>query len=247
MNNLINNSLFFYLNPIIKILFLLIAFGYYLNISKEFKKEFKYFLFISIFIYSINLFDTSKQILERILYIVGSSFKLFIFMSVGNYFFTKNKLKENLVSNKKLDFKTIFFNIIPAVIWSLAIYSFFNIELNKEYIIYMETKEIVFLIINMIFIVPIVEEIYYRQYIINQCIEWLGNKKNTKILIIFISTFLFTISHERVYTNNLIKFIQIFPLGIALSRIYLKKGIKHSICAHSFYNIIIFISTLIIS
>ena len=109
-------------------------------------------------------------------------------------------------------------------------YKIRNIEITNSFLI---------VFVSQIFIAPILEEYFFRGVLLNNFIQ----KK--KILIgVILTSILFSLAHFPLLfdknTFSLINFFDITIFGIILAIIRVFLGLKYSIIAHSFRNLLIF-------
>lgn len=86
---------------------------------------------------------------------------------------------------------------------------------------------------------PVQEEILYRHFAMGLFYKWFGRGKAAVVLNIAITALLFAIAHVGIVTQDWIKILQIFPAGLAFGWINHKKGLEHSILAHSAFNTLV--------
>ena len=67
------------------------------------------------------------------------------------------------------------------------------------------------------------------------------------ITVIIATSIIWAVAHENIINPDYLKFIQVFPFGIALGILFRKKGIMQPILAHGFINVIaVYISPYLI-
>lgn len=82
------------------------------------------------------------------------------------------------------------------------------------------------------------EEIMFRlgiQNFLANIFDWQGSKY---WVAIFLSSTLWTIGHVGVIEPNWVKFLQVFPVGLALGWLFKKYSTESSILAHGLFNVI---------
>lgn len=93
---------------------------------------------------------------------------------------------------------------------------------------------------------PVTEEILYRHFVMGLLARWFGSSKAAVVLNIWVSSLVFAIAYAGVVTDDWIKIMQILPAGVVFGWINRKKGLEHSILAHSLFNTLIIPSTLLL-
>lgn len=86
---------------------------------------------------------------------------------------------------------------------------------------------------------PVQEEILYRHFAMGLFYKWFGRSKAAVILNITVTALLFAVAHAGVVTEDWIKIVQIFPAGLAFGWVNHKKGLEHSILAHTAFNTLV--------
>jgi len=106
-----------------------------------------------------------------------------------------------------------------------------GISTNDNFVSSNNNIALIYILISTLLIAPIVEELFYRKFLLDKLLE-----KNKPVLAIIISSICFSIMHIET-PNNL---IPTFISGIILGIIYLKtKKIGYCIMLHFIVNLII--------
>ncbi len=138
----------------------------------------------------------------------------------------KNIFSNIFLLNKKLSKNDLLLNSILLLILSIIFSNFKNIG---------DIKINVYMILNLliiIFIIPILEEIIFRFFILKNIFKIL----NLKFISIFISSILFSFVHI-AFNKNIIQAIYTFILGVVLGNIYLKReNMYENIMLHIIFN-----------
>ena len=91
-----------------------------------------------------------------------------------------------------------------------------------------------FLILSSVIVGPLVEELLFRNVLVNRLISF-----NNKIVTILIASFVFAIVHSGLYN-----IIYTFILGIILNTVYVKgKNLLYPLVIHSFANLVVLFLT----
>ncbi|MTI68332.1 MAG: CPBP family intramembrane metalloprotease [Firmicutes bacterium] len=159
--------------------------------------------------------------------------------------FLKNKFKW-----KNIDWKLILKLNIILFIWTLVVFKLGNPEI-KPSLLKKSTQDPIwiFIISNVLsfyFLAPIREEVIFRFLGVNLFLHWIGKSKINKKIAVIIPTLIWTLLHTGVLTNNLLKYIQVLPLGIACGYLLYKKDIEHSILLHITFNVLATLNALIL-
>lgn len=171
-------------------------------------------IFIGYFIYSIFDNDMNNYINNYSIYIVliFNIIYIFILLKKYNIHLTKSKNKFELI-------------LLGISISSFCNMIIININPLKE----VNDVNIILLIISSVITGPIVEELLFRNILINKL-----RKFNNNYITILLSSLIFSLMH-----NGIINIIYTFILGLILSSIYIKKRkILDTILVHSFANLI---------
>lgn len=171
-------------------------------------------IFIGYFIYSIFDNDMNNYINNYSIYIVliFNIIYIFILLKKYNIHLTKSKNKFELI-------------LLGISISSFCNMIIININPLKE----VNDVNIILLIISSVITGPIVEELLFRNVLINKL-----RKFNNNYITILLSSLIFSLMH-----TGIINIIYTFILGLILSSIYIKKRkILDTILVHSFANLI---------
>lgn len=248
-----------YLILMFNILLLMIAVGYFGVIAKDKTKyiksqTYKIVLYISILKLVVTLISLLNRnngeniyllLIVKMLVILITMLIYVIYIRVGQYLCNKNSLKGSIILNHEKFTKDIKYSLIPIIflmIWNIIFYYSFN-GLNENKYVYTEVATL----INICILAPITEEIIYRHLFMSIITDIFGNGDLVIKINIFISTVIFSCSHVGIFENNLLKFIQILPLGLVLSYLNIKKGLEYSILTHMLFNIFNILIFFIIS
>ena len=149
---------------------------------------------------------------------------------------------KNFIIFIKKNKKQIFFIFVSCFFVFLIFLSIFkfvkvdninNLDILVIYIIYGRFYELVIGFICLVLIVPLVEELLFRVYLINYLRGMFGVTGS-----LFFSSFIFSIIHFQTLISSLI----IFLIGLILGGLYLlTKRVESSYFFHSIYNMFIFL------
>lgn len=189
---------------------------------------------------SYTLYDEiSQKVYVYILSIVNTFNLLVVFIEwwiIRQYIFKEQKESYKIINDKLL--RNILIVLFPAFLF--AIYSLFTnrlISLDFE----RHINEIINQILVYILLIPLIEEIIYREILFKILI-----KAKTKIYWIgLITSFLFTLIHVNPLEFDLFYLLYIFIIGLGLFFVRLKNGLLASIVTHSLVNLIMIVFYLI--
>lgn len=119
--------------------------------------------------------------------------------------------------------------------WLIIIFVGFHDQksLLGIYVKYSRIFELIFSFVGIVILVPLVEELLFRKYLIDYLIIVFGLRGS-----IILSSIIFSLIHFTTFLQNIL----IFLVGIILARIYLdNKNILFSYLFHSFFNFLSFI------
>ncbi|WP_055435537.1 CPBP family intramembrane glutamic endopeptidase [Lacinutrix algicola] len=187
------------------------------------------------FFYKIEYNSTAFGIID-ITSKVGAFLLIYVFFWKPNFDFKKTQILKNYNPN-------IYLYILLIVLGlNLALRPFWNFELIisdyfQNAVFRGNSKTInlsIFNIISLIIIAPIIEELFYRKFLLEKLAQ-----KNGKLVSLLISSLCFSIIHIET-PNNL---IPSFIVGMILGLIYLKtQKIGYSIVLHFIFNLVFIIS-----
>lgn len=146
-----------------------------------------------------------------------------------------------------INWKLIFLANGVLFLWTILVLTIGDAQVNSDLV--QEATQVTHWTSNLnviltIFILgPINEEILYRFLGINVILHWFGKNKMTIVLAILIPTVIWTFLHTGMLTNNWVKYIQIFPLGLVCGYMAYKKDLEHSILTHMIFNVVAVAST----
>ena len=151
---------------------------------------------------------------------------------------------------KKLDWKWILFPVPFLVVWT---FFWFGIAPPQPTELALAASPegdslmaYVYTFFTASFLAPVTEEILYRHFAMGLFAKLFGDSKLAVILNVGITSLIFAIAHSGVVTEDWIKIIQILPAGLAFGWINKKKGLEHSILAHSAFNTLIIPVSMVI-
>ncbi len=81
------------------------------------------------------------------------------------------------------------------------------------------------------------EEVVYRLNIQNFLARMMGWKGNRYIFAIVVASIMWTFAHTGVLESNWLKYLQIFPMGVALGLVYERCGFEVAFLTHLLFNI----------
>ena len=161
--------------------------------------------------------------------------------------FLKNEIYSNILKFKNIRLYHFLILISIAIFYRVSIDPLYRIKLifNQENypnltIINYSYIKLTFTVLNVIILVPILEELIFRRAIIKLLI----NKRENIYFAIILSSFLFSLIHINFLDINFISIINSFLFGIVLAIIYIKLGLKYSILLHVFSNLIWFLLSI---
>ncbi len=132
-------------------------------------------------------------------------------------------------------------------IWTVLVFRIGNVQLNPLLFKEITVKSSWPLILNNLLVIciiaPIIEEVIYRFLGVNLFLHWLGKEGLRKWIAFLIPSLIWMFLHAGILSNNVLKFIQVLPLGIAASYILYKEDLEHSILTHMTFNIVAVIIT----
>lgn len=149
-------------------------------------------------------------------------------------YFSKFKGSYSLIDSIKNDFSVVKFISISFLFVSLVMIFIIKLE-RGGFISFIQEEfkfEYIFYILFSGFIIPIIEEYFYR--FLPYSFKKINSKVNY-ILIVLVSSFMFACFHN----INLLMSVIVFIMAIIFSIIYLKtRNISYSIGCHSIYNFV---------
>jgi len=183
-----------------------------------------------------------------------------IFLSISNKHFIFNNSKYPIInflysSNKTYNFSiiseyslvlfcSIFFNIfftflITRLIKLETLPSIKTLDDREKYFFGLQFGNNIITRIFSSFKPALIEEIVFRHFILNFLINTLlrNNVFNHAYYAIIITNILFSLIHLNIVTNNYMKLLQTFILGIIFTMIYIKYGLEMAILSHGLSNI----------
>lgn len=230
---------------------------YYISHFKEVNSYAKYGIFISVVYVVLMVIGGGFQISSMPLLII-SFFKIAIYICIGMHLCTKLGLKslpllkkvfrdndrEN-VDIKEYSFYTLAV-IIGASVFSYVLFKLTSPSISETFKGALESGNALSEFgqppsISLILIVlstVITEEIIFRFVIPNYLANKFKLEYNKYWISIVISSLLWTFAHANTLNPEWVKFAQIFPVGLALGKIYKKFGLESCIIAHAGFNII---------
>ena len=175
-------------------------------------------------------YKLSHDIVYLLIYVVSYTFLLIV---VPIFY----KPVKNIYKNHNSSYIYHFIILMIVIYLTSFIKSYFNLTYKIRNVEITNSFLIVF--VSQIFIAPILEEYFFRGILLNNFIQ----KK--KILIgVILTSILFALAHfPLLFDKNsfsLINFFDITIFGIVLAIIRVFLGLKYSIIAHSFRNLLIF-------
>lgn len=260
------NAILSYLVIIFNCLLLMISIGYFGMVAKDKTNNIKLKTFrivlgiglLKLSVIILNFFSTKSveniryKLIIQILLIILTSLIYIIYIRVGQYLCDKNTLPGIATFNKN-DFieskPYIFFPLIFLILWNIIFFSLFNITSNKPLyeITSNDILSTIATLITICIIAPITEEIIYRHISMSIIFNYLGKNNFVIAVNILITSLMFSFTHIGIFKNDLLKIIQILPLGIVLAYLNFKKGLEYSIITHILFNTINFIVFFIIN
>ena len=178
-----------------------------------------------------------------------ASFLNIIYLRTGQYLVGENALPGSIYLSgqtwrKVLDVRLVLKTLSVLLIWTFVIFYVFKPTASDSLNILIPDQgravQLVYILLNILVIAPISEEIFFRQFSMGIFAKWFGVSRLAIFFNIGLSSIIFSLSHLNMLTNNWIKMAQVFPLGIALGYVYLKKGLEHCIVLHLLFNLIAF-------
>jgi len=143
-----------------------------------------------------------------------------------------------------LDVKLMLSALSGLLLWSSVIFYLFKPEVSNTFgaILpeHVGTIQLVYILLNITLIAPIIEEIFFRHFSMGIFAKWFGVNRIALLLNIGLTSIFFSLYHLNMLTNNWVKMVQIFPLGVVLGVVYVKKGLEHSIVLHLLFNLAAF-------
>lgn len=226
-------SIIHYIIIVEKLLFLLIAIGYYLYFTQKKILIHNLLLIVLIFIsIAFHLLNSKNSFL----FCITKGIKLYVFCVVGTTLWNQRTNKE-----ENCHILYLVTGIVMMIVYTFLLHIFLRPEISDNYSIYIReyinTSRKFYVLIHCFFIAPISEEIYYRCYYLEQLLAWTHKKRYSIIFSIILTAISFAISHTGIYMNDIIKIVQIIPLGIILGYITYRTNVVYSILMHIFYNI----------
>lgn len=192
--------------------------------------------------------SSSITFIVTILTSLFNIFVLFILLKDGQSFSRRkniigSKILEGTFSIKKIKW-SIFIIFVPLLLaWSYIIIEFTNPNVTSiAESMYPEGTSIadtIYIFILVSVIAPIKEEIMFRHFGMSIISEWFGKSKKAIVLSIVITSVIFSLNHILILTEDLIKIVQVFPLGIVLGYVYHRHGLEHSVLMHFIFNTIV--------
>jgi membrane protease YdiL (CAAX protease family) len=172
----------------------------------------------------------SKIYFNFFFYIVSYLFLLLIIV-----IFYRKKINTNVLSKKNEKFLYLIILMVLIYLSGMVKPIFYTHKDSSEILKF--SNSILIYFFSTIILAPIIEEFFFRSILINDFI-----KKGKYIQGIFVTSFLFAISHFPLIYNlqsiTIIDFIDIFIFGVILALIRIFLGLKYSILAHTFRNTI---------
>lgn len=223
-----------------KILMLLICFGQYLYFRQKKMSSHNALLSALVFLsLVVNLLNPQNGFVYNLVYSVTSTIKMYILMSTGCMLWKQRVADEDRTTTIRLIDVAMGLGLI--LIWAFIVNLFLRPEVSVDYSKYlreyMNGAGKFYVLLKSFVIGPISEELYYRCYYMNQIAYWTRKYKYSMVISIALTAVSFAISHVGIYTNDMVKIVQILPLGIILGCISYKKGVAYSIPIHILYNI----------
>lgn len=235
---------------------------YYFSHFKEVNAFLKYGIFILI-IYSILEFSSGGIDLSSTFLLIISCIKIVIYTCLGMYICSNLRYKDIPLIRKlfrdadveRIDIKSYILSIAAVIICSAAFsYVLFKITSpaasefmkksfgNGDIITEVGRTPSPGLILTITGVV-ITEELSVRFVIQNFFAKQFKLVGNRYWIAIVLSSLFWTLAHANMLNPDWVKFVQIFPIGIALGGIFKKFGLESSIFAHAGFNVImVFIS-----
>ncbi|ADU24428.1 Abortive infection protein (plasmid) [Ruminococcus albus 7 = DSM 20455] len=222
-----------------KVLMLLIAIGYFFYLRQKRVLTHSIPIIIIIGICScLNLFNHNHGVIYNVIFCVSNFAKLYVLSTVGYTLWKQRKTRAGSDANTGI----LSFIILLTVMlcWGLLMRVLIGSQISEGYNEYLRnftvTSGTFFVLLNGLIIGPISEEIYYRCFYGEMFMSWTDKMKYSAVFTIFITAISFSLSHISIYSNDLMKMIQVFPIGIILGYVNYKKGVLYSIPMHILYN-----------
>ncbi len=152
---------------------------------------------------------------------------------IKRYFIKESEISQ--VTNNKV-LRNIFIVLLPAFL-----FTGYRLYIGNLASFNIDTDKIINHIIVYVLLIPVIEEIIYRDVLFKILIK----TKIKIVLVAIIISFLFMLTHIDPYKFDLLYLIYAFIVGMGLFFVRLKNGLFFSILTHSLINLIILLFYLI--
>ncbi|HZK34744.1 MAG TPA: CPBP family intramembrane glutamic endopeptidase [Bacillota bacterium] len=203
-------------------------------------------------IYNLN---SKIFMIINILTAMFAFFELILYIRCGQQFAQQKGLAgssyirgEGMFSN--IDWKLVLIPMPFFFIWTYLVFHFLDAQPTE--LVYALTpvhndyKTFIYNILNASILAPLREEIVYRYFAMGLFYRWFGRGKKAVAINILVTSLIFAFAHSGVIINDLVKILQILPLGLAFGWIYHKKGLGNAILSHSIFNTITIIISFVV-
>jgi membrane protease YdiL (CAAX protease family) len=176
---------------------------------------------------------------------VFSFFVCICYIRCGQHFAAEREMPGSLIlktgeETKRIEWKWILILTPVLIVWTFGWFAVFPPEPTELALATTPEGDGLMVYIYTFFtasiLAPVQEEILYRHFAMGLFYKWFGRSKPAIALNILVTALIFAAAHAGVVTEDWIKIIQILPAGLAFGWVNHKKGLEHSILAHSAFN-----------
>ena len=179
---------------------------------------------------------------------VLSFFPYLFYIRCGQHFAEEREMPGSLCLSAAgeaghLDWRRILMPIPFLVVWTFAWFAIFSPEPTDLALATSPEGNgpmvYVYTFFTASILAPVQEEILYRHFAMGLLYKWFGRSKAATVLNIVLTALIFAVAHAGVVSEDWIKILQILPAGLVFGWINHKKGLEHSILAHSAFNTLV--------